>query len=309
MSVRIAINAAAFGGQSLESVVASAKDAGAEGLELAAIHGSLDIGLMKAVVAAPGAARDGFSAAGVAPAILDTDLSVGVLDGSRLAHWLALAEKWIRLAGQIGGATILMRVDGGGLNRDVILRQAVEALNRLCGLAGEAGVTVLLENSGVAAASRELWFLQDAVGSASLRVCWNTALPLAAPQPVDPPTIALKRLAPSLAVVRLALERVVAEAAGQRRTEDGVFEPAVVAADEIDILHVVELLRGIAYSGWILLSPSAREADATPAAAPAADLSVATAYLRAQFAKPVIQMTAYKGDKNAPRYPRPATAS
>lgn len=302
MPARIAIHAAALSGATLDELIPQTKSAAADGLELTAIHGSLDIGAIHQLAQAPAHVARLLSAADLQLAVLDPDLSVGALSASRLPHWLKLVERWITLAAAFEKPALLFRADSlaAGLNRDTLIRQAVDALARLSRIAEQAKVTLLFENSGVAANSRETWFLHDVVGSPALRVCWNTALRLPGSQPLDPPSVALKRLAAPLAAVRLPLDRVILEAAGNRRDERGVFDPPPVRPDPVDVLHVVELLRGIAFDGWILLTPPARDATSVSKADP----SAAAAYVRAQFTKPVVQMSAYKGDKNAPRYPR-----
>jgi sugar phosphate isomerase/epimerase len=168
-------------------------------------------------------------------------------------------------------------------------------LHDLTSDASAAGLTLALENAGVLAQSGDLWLVRDAVGSPALRVCLN---PLNADLAGDPPTRALKRMSGMLAMVRLSCTRPF--------PQDGTERFVEVDHAASNIVFILEQLKGLAYRGWVCL-------DRAPAVAggPSADelLENGARFLRTELDKAVTELTAYKGDKNAPRFVSPAATS
>lgn len=149
---------------------------------------------------------------------------------------------------------------------------------------GADRMMLLLDNRGTGLTSRELWHLRDAVNSARVRYAFS---PHDGQARHDPPSVSIKRLAGALDLVWLSAvdaNRAVAVA------------DAAAAGGEVE--HTVELLRGLAFEGWLCISGP----DSTGAASAAAVLSEAVRSLRALLARPTVVLSAYKGDRHAPRY-------
>ena len=151
--------------------------------------------------------------------------------------------------------------------------QMLAALSELCDRATPRGVRIAVLGSGPLRDTAALWRLRDAVQSSALRVVYDLA------QSADPPTLAIKRLGRTLHEVRLPAAWCAAN-----------------APEGAELARLIDLLRGIAYDSWITIVPPDGAWDAAAAAT----------RLRELLAAPVVPLTAYKGDKNAPRFVRPA---
>jgi hypothetical protein len=150
-----------------------------------------------------------------------------------------------------------------------------ETLAGLAPRAGEYKAILAIENCGMLAHSGDLWYVVDSAG-AWPRVCWNSD---SAQGATDGPSVALPRLARSLELIQLASPNAPL---------------------------VIELLKGLAFDGWLCVSAPSVAGDAATGASPADWLPAAAALVRQEWNKPVVPLTAYKGDKNAPRLPRRA---
>ncbi len=151
--------------------------------------------------------------------------------------------------------------------------QMLAALGELCDRASPRGVRIAVLGSGQLRDTAALWRLRDAVQQPTLRVVYDVA------QSADPPTLAIKRLGRMLHEVRLPAAWCAAN-----------------APEGAELSRLIDLLRGIAYDAWITIVPPDGAWDAAGA----------VARLRELIAAPVVPLTAYKGDRNAPRFVRPA---
>lgn len=146
-----------------------------------------------------------------------------------------------------------------------------------------AGVTLAIENAGPGADSRDLWFLRDNAGTPKPAISLNlTQLSLRR----EPITVALPRLAAGLRLVQLPA--TVYDPA--QRAE----QPPDIHGDGTTFARLVELLKGVGFDGWLVLPPP-------PNDPPGAATEVAR-WLVEMWDRPAVTLTAYKGDKNAPRY-------
>jgi len=166
------------------------------------------------------------------------------------------------------------------------------ALRALANEAVRRGVTLLFENAGAFSSSRDAWFLRDAAAIPALRLCLNVVNARAAG---DPPSVAIPRLAAATSLLRLG----DAEFGADHR----VTRHVACGAGALDVPRVVELLKGLAYEGWLCVHwPQAARKELPPAEEL---LPAAAKYLRAELDKPTVVLTAYSGDKNAPRFAVP----
>lgn len=136
--------------------------------------------------------------------------------------------------------------------------------------------TVLaVENTGACVGSRELWECVDPARSRKIGVCLGFGGPGA-----ESVGIAVKRMGGMLRLVRVRADAPV-----------HAVESPTGSTSEVE--RLVEMLRGLAFDGWIVVELS-RDADLT------ADV---IARLRAAVEREQVVMSAYKGDTNVPRFP------
>jgi sugar phosphate isomerase/epimerase len=113
-----------------------------------------------------------------------------------------------------------------------------------------SGMKLLLENSAVLRGSADLWSLMDAVGHPSVQVAWCQAWALSLP---ERPSLSLPRLSRRLGLVRLCDVRLDAQQSRYERVPPG--------DGEAEIPKQIELLRGLAYDGWLLLDQSVQATE------------------------------------------------
>ena len=204
---------------------------------------------------------------------------------------LRRVQDCIRLAAEIGYPFVGVggSATPGGFTRVGALEQTARTLHSLATAAGEQGVTLLLENAGAFASTQDAWFLRDAADLPTLRLCLNL---VNAYEAGDPPSVAIPRLAATTSVVHLGDGEVGSNGRIKRFTTLG--------QGMLDIPYALELLKGLAYDGWLCVHwPNAARKQLPPADEL---LPAAAQYLRAELDKPPVELTAYKGDKNAPRF-------
>jgi len=202
----------------------------------------------------------------------------------------------IALAAEIGSAFV--SISGcrlpAGMSKVRAAEQDTLTLHRLASEAAQQGVTLLFENAGAFSSSQDAWFLHDAAGIPALRLCLNLVNTRATG---DPPSVAIPRLAAAISLLRLGDAVFRADHRVTRHVPHG--------EGGLDIPRVIELLKGLAYEGWLCVHwPQAARKELPPAEEL---LPAAAKYLRAELDKPTVVLTAYKGDKNTPRFAvRPA---
>lgn len=174
-------------------------------------------------------------------------------------------------------------------SRDRILQQIVETLRGLAHEAAERRVTILVENSANIASSRDMWYILDAVSHPSVRVCWN---PRNAHSVGDAASLAVPRIGRMMAVTHMA-DAVFAD--------DGTLARYVpVGQGQVDLARYLLLTRGIHSDTHLVVNWPAPDSPPEPAALLAATREWIEQRLSAMAQAP--ELSAYKGDKNAPRF-------
>lgn len=275
----------------LETAVRSAASAGFEAVEIHA-------GGHKPLLADDGARTDPdsvrrmFGEAGVELAGIATDVQLPGPAGDpqpaeRVRRYLGLAER-------LGSA--LVRVLAGPDRpgpRDAVLRELVQALSELAPVAAEHRVTLLVENRGACLPSEQMWYVLDAVAHPYVRCCWHPARALAIG---ERPTLSVPRLNRRIAMVRLWDARF--DQSGR------LCSVELPGQGDLNVPRLIALLRGIAYNGPLVFDwPASRP---LPAALDAVLPAVAT-YLKEQISAKGQVLSAYRGDKTAPRYADPSS--
>lgn len=267
---------------------------GYDGFEVVGLHGQTDLKLAATLRTDPAAARRQLKDSGQQIAALNA----GVFTPPAHPNTRGATDRvcqTIELAATIGCSLVV--VTGArpptAANRMRLLERNTTALAQLAAEAARHDVTLALENAGLFATSTDTWHIRDAVGCPALRICLN---PLNANRAGDPPSRAIKRLSGALAIVRLTYTDFNAPQNVDRFVEldRGPTNP----------VFLLEQLKGLAYDGWVCLGwpPNATLPAHT---SPEQLLANGAKFLRGEITKPVVTLTAYKGDQNAPTFLSP----
>jgi sugar phosphate isomerase/epimerase len=285
--MKLALSSSAYPELNLDQLIERAKALGYDGVEIAGRYGRLDAGGAALRGAAPAAVREKFAAAGITLASLDTRLPFGHANRRALHGAVDAVRGALRLAAACACGTVVVR--GGPPPAWSLKTRALElaaaALRELAEDAAALGVTLAIENADCLAASQDVWFVRDAVDSPALRICLN---PLNACIAGDPPSVSIKRLGGALHLLHLA----DAELDDQRR----LVRPVELGCGAINLERLIDLLKGVVFRGWLSVcyEPQPEMDDV---------LKKTAERLRTEIARPVVPLSAYKGDKNAPRLP------
>jgi len=293
--MKIGFSSVGCPGWDLGTIVSNAKAMGYQGVELRGLRGQMNLPICPELTADPPATKALFAEAGVELACLGSSAAFHFRDPYRVADNQAEAREYIELAGKLGcpfvrvfGAEIPRRFLLGYESRDVVLARIAKALRELAPVAMEHRVTLLIENSGDFVDSQSVWFLTDAADSPAVKVCWSQ---FAAATVNEPASISIKRLGSKIAIARIC---------------DGKFVPGGVESIELpgkgdlNIALVVELLKGVAFDGYLMVDwPKLWNSSL---ADPEKAFPEAQKYLKSLLDLKRVELTAYKGDKNAPKF-------
>lgn len=277
----------------LETIVNQAAAMGYNGVELNGLQGQAHLPALPTMRHDTKGVAGRFRDAGVELVCLATNCCFHWPDAVKMDEHQRQTREFIELAGKLGCPYV--RVFGGqvprGEAKTLTLRRIAEALRDLAGTAAAHGVTILLENEGDFACSRDVWYIVDTVNLPAVRACWHICHAQAGG---DRPSVAIPRLNS-----RIALTHVVD---GRFAPNGTLAEYLLPGAGTVDLGLAIDLLGGIGYDGYLMFEwPKSR---VTSLAAPEEALPTALAKLKAMLAElaSVKELTAYKGDKNAPRY-------
>jgi sugar phosphate isomerase/epimerase len=279
----------------LATLIAKAKEFGYDGIELAGLPGRQQLPIAPELAADPAGVAKQAAQAGVEIACLATAAGFSSADPRVVAENQALVCEYVALAaalhcpfvrvfpGALPQAGLLLRQ-----RRDTVLGRIGAAIRELGAHAFERGVTIVVENAGDFADSPSAWYLVDAADSPSVRCCWN---PMTARAHGERPTRSIPRLNSRIGLVRV----------GDFKLNDrgAIDEPVLPGRGDGEVCRLVQLLKGIAYRGYLVFDwPK----HTNPSLADATEVFPATArYLRDLLNEQTVQLTAYKGDKFKPR--------
>lgn len=230
---------------------------------------------------------------------LGTSASFGSRDKQVLGDNKAVVREHVELAQSLHCPYVRVFTGDipGGSDRLGTLGRIVEALTDLAHFATRRKVTLLIENSGELASSKDLWFVLDAVQHPALAACWNPVNGLSVG---DRTTIAIPRLGSRLGLVH------VADAAFAGSSMEG-YQP--LGEGDVDIPTLVELLTGITYDGYLMVEwPKLWDNSLADAETM---LPKSVEYLRGLLNVERKPLSAYKGDKSPATFAdrRPSVAS
>lgn len=277
----------------LDTIIAQAAALGYNGVELRGLRGEMHLPALPILRQDPKAVAGRFRDAGVELACLATGNCFHWEDRRKVAENKQQVREFLELAGELGCPYV--RVFGDEVPRygdkHATMLRIADALRDLAPVAAAHQVVILLENHGDFASSRDLWFILDTVNHPAVRACWH---PCHAKVAGDRPSLAIPRLGR-----RIALTHIV----DGRFSPEGALESYVLPGDGVvDLGLVLDLLRGMTYDGYLVFEwPKLWQASlAAPEQAFPAAISKMKALLKE--VESVKELTAYKGDKNAPRY-------
>lgn len=294
--MKLAYSSVACPAWDLATMVANAKEHGFDGLELRGLEGQMYLPLAPQLASNPQKIARLMRDTGVQIVCLSTSCAFHMPDRKIVAENQQQAREYIDLASKL--ETPFIRVFGAEIprarprllgfeRRERVLSRIAAALREIADYAAERRVTVLIENSGDFRDSQAMWYLVDAVDSPALQCCWN---PLAARTRGERPTTSIPRLAARIGMVHVT----------DAKFSGTTFESYTLPGQgDMEVPRLVQLLKGIGFQGCLcfewprLWNPGLADADKA--------LPAAGKFLRERIDEKPIPMTAYKGDKNAPR--------
>jgi len=278
----------------LPTIVANAAALKFAGVELRGIQGHLHLPAVPAVAADPEATKALFQEAGVELVCLGTSASFTSADRREVADRQAEVRETIELASALGCPFV--RVFAGEIpprgERHSTLARVADALRELAPFAAKHRVEILVENQGDFSRSKDIWFLLDATSHPAVRCCWN---PVHGLMVNERPTISVPRLGTRISMVHVCDAKLAGPAELEAFVEPGL--------GQAEVATLVELLRGVGYCGYLMFEwPKLWIASL---AEPQIVLPKVQSYLSALVSAKQPVLTAYKGDRTAPKFAPP----
>lgn len=294
--MKLAYSSVACPGWDLVTMVEKAREYGYQGIELRGLEGQMHLPLAPQLAANPGRVGKLMRDAGVELVCLATSNAFHMRDPKEVAENQQQVREYIELAGKLGcpfvrvfGAEIprLAMWIFGNERRETVLGRIAAAIREIADFAAAHRVTILVENSGDFTDSAAMWYLVDAANSPAVKCCWN---PMAARTRGERPTTSIPRLGARIGLVKIT----------DAKFEGRAFDSYVLPGQgNGELPRTVQLLKGIGFRGFMvfdwpkLWTPGLADPDRA--------LPAAFKYLQGLIDEKPIPMTAYKGDKNAPR--------
>lgn len=292
MSIKPGFSSLTCPGWGVQTIISQAVALGASGVELRGLRGELHLPLIPEIAGKPDRTRGLFEDAKVELVCLATSATLASKKRQVLADEKAKIVEYIELAGRLGCPYVRLfagEVQKGLDNYHACLSRVAARLIEFVPVATKNQVTLLVENGGDFPGSEALWFLVDAVGHPAVRCCWNQCYGLTN---MERATLSLPRLGQKLGLVHMADADV---------DENGVllgYRP--LGQGKAEVARQVEILRGLAYNGYFMCEWPKMWDDSLPE--PETALPQALQFLRERLAEQQPVLTAYKGDKNAPKF-------
>jgi len=283
----------------LPTIVDRAADYGYEGEELRGLRGELHLPLVPELAGQPDHVRELLTSKKIDLVCLGCSATLDARKPADLARNKAALTEFIELAARIGCPYV--RFLAGEVqkwdNVRKCLARVAEALRSMVSIAARNRVTLLVENGGDFPGATDLWFLVDAVGHPSVQACWNqcTALTM------------LERATNS--IPRLGSHNRMVHVCDARFDERGILQQYLPLGEgNAEVGRTIELLRGLVASPYLVFEWPKLWMDSL--AGPEQVLPAAAKFLKARLAEKQLVLTAYKGDKNAPKFAqRPVTSA
>ena len=227
----------------LETIAAQATEYDYAGVELCRLEGEPDLTRAPALTLDPPKVRRRFADAGLELVCLGTEASFTSPSAMERAGHEEQVRRHIELAARLDCPCV--RVFSGtvppGANRHPVQARVAEHLRSLAPFAAEHRVTILVENSGDFARSKDLWFFADAVEHPAVQCCWNVVHGMTTG---EKSTISIPRMGGQLGLVHLSDATF-----DEQHRLTGYVAPG---SGQVEFERLVQLLRGIAYTGYLM---------------------------------------------------------
>lgn len=296
-TMKIGFSSLVCPGWSLDNIIVRAGELGFDGVELRGLRGEFHLPLVPELSARPEAVRQRFDDANIEIVCLGCSATLDSRSRKGLAESKASIIEFIELAAGLG--VPFVRIFAGEVQRWDHRRKALtritQAVGSLVPTLSRMKVTLLVENSGDFSDSEAMWFLADAIDHPSVKICWNQANALTA---MERPTNSIPRLGSKIGMMHVCDAK-----SDERGIMSGYCAPG---EGDAELSRQLLLLRGIAFGGYLMFEWP--KAFVTSLPAPDAILPKVAAFLRERLDHKQAILTAYKGDKRAPRLPSLAPA-
>jgi sugar phosphate isomerase/epimerase len=163
-------------------------------------------------------------------------------------------------------------------------------LSVLVEAAARRRVTLVIENNGDFLSSRDLWFVVDAVNHPALKACWNPCNGLARK---ERSTNAIPRLASNLGLVHVC--------DADYDDQGLLIGYQLPGHGQVGWDKTIDLLRGVIYRDYLVFEWPKMWVPSLPTAE--SYLADVAKFLKDRIAHRDPVLSAYKGDKQKPRYP------
>lgn len=275
----------------LEQIMEQASALGFQGVEFRGLQGELHLPLVPALAGKPEEVRRLFAEKKIAIVCLGTSAALTSRDKDEVVRQKGIILEFVELASRLGCPFV--RIFAGEVQRRDTVNKAfqrfIEALKPLADAASTRNVCLLVENGGDFCDSWSMWQLCDTINHPAVRICWNQVSAMTA---LEPASISIPRLGTKMSLVHV----------GDARFDDrGVLlEHVPLGEGDVNVGKQIELLKGIVYRGYLVYEWPKLWVEGL--AGPEAALPNAAAYLKAAISAKQPVLSAYKGDKNAPKF-------
>lgn len=274
----------------LETMVANAAKFGFDGIELRGLCGELHLPLVPELTSDPEAVRRLFADNHVALVCLGASATFSSKTPRTLAEQKGAVTEFLELASKLGCPYVRIfvgEVDRWDNQRAALARTA-EALISMAPIAARLGVTLLVENGGDFPGSTDLWFLIDAVNHPAVGCCWNQCHAMTLGERA---TNSIPRLGNKIGMVHICDAKF--DEAG------ALLNYAPPGEGDIGVKRQIEILKGLLYNRYLMFEWPKLWVDSLPA--PESVLPKVAGFLREAIDAKQPILSAYKGDKNAPK--------
>lgn len=274
----------------LETIVKSASEMGFTGVEIFGLRGEYDLPRVPALAGQTQSVRRLFEGSNVELACLSAPITMDSCNGKEILQNEAILEEYAELAAELRCPNV--RIGAGRVqpldNRNAALSRIGELLKKLVPIAMKSGITMLVENGGDFRASEDAWFLIDAVGHPAVQCCWNQCRALSVHERA---TRSIPRLNSRIGMVHMT------DASFNGRGALKGYKP--LGEGDAEVGRQIELLKGLMYDRYLIFEQPIVSSHAAPD--PMAVLQPAAKFLRESIEQEPAELSAYKGDKRAPR--------
>lgn len=275
----------------LTKILDQAAAMGYQGVEFRGLGGELHLPLAPSLAGNPDAVRRLFAEKKVELVCLGTSAFLTSRDKGEVSHQKGIILEFVELASRLGCPFV--RLHAGEVqkrdNSNKAFHRFVDGIQPLADTAAQKGVCLLVENGGDFRDSWSMWQLCDTVDHPAVRICWNQVSAMGVPEQAS---TSVPRLGTKMALVHIGDARV---------DERGVLlEHVPLGEGDVNVAKQIDLLKGIIYRGYLVYEWPKLWVDGL--AGPEVALPKAADFLKAALAAKQPILSAYKGDKNAPKF-------